>query len=323
MGGTTKIIVTASDGSVAMVSVKVTVVVPVTGVSLNKKSYELDVGESMSLISTISPSNATNQKVSWKSSNSNIATVDANGKIKALAGGTAVITVTTEDGGYQASFNLKVYNGYTFLINLSHQVSNDTESKNSLFDSEKKSMYQLANVVKTNFTNSGFHVYVSPSSGSIVSGDGCFDSSEGDAWSTCGHRQANWLIGKSNNTKTVYIALHSNANDGGTIGPFVLYYQDSSTSYKLANQFCSKLFSLYNVKEITPTFPVDYCPSSSNHMERYYYSNSLENGAGKGKAVLIEVGFHDNYKNQKFIEDNMSDIGDVLVKAVKAYYSIK
>ena len=320
--GNAVITVLAKNGIKAQCHVRV--VQPVTGVSLNKKSGELDVGESMSLISTISPSNATNQKVNWKSSNSNIATVDANGKIKALTSGTAVITVTTEDGGYQASFKLKVYNGYTVLINPSHQVSNETESKNSLFDTEKKSMYQLANVVKTNFINSGFRVYVSPSSGSIVSGDGCFDSSEGDAWSTCGHRQVNWLIGKSNSAKTVYVALHSNASNGSTIGPFVLYYQDSSTSYKLANQFCRKLFSLYNAKGITPTFSVDYCLSSGNHMEPYYYySNSLENGAGKGEAVLIEVGFHDNYKNQKFIEDNMSDIGDALVKAVKAYYSIK
>lgn len=58
-------------------------VVPVTGVSLNKTALALDEGESESLIATVIPDNATNKKVTWKSSDTSVATVNASGKVTA------------------------------------------------------------------------------------------------------------------------------------------------------------------------------------------------------------------------------------------------
>ena len=75
--------------------------VHVSGVTLNKTSIKMNAGESDTLFATVSPSNATNKNVSWKSSNASVATVD-NGKVKAVSAGVATITVTTEDGGYNA-----------------------------------------------------------------------------------------------------------------------------------------------------------------------------------------------------------------------------
>jgi len=43
---------------------------------------------------TVSPSNATNKKVNWTTSDANVATVDENGQVTAKAPGTATITVT-------------------------------------------------------------------------------------------------------------------------------------------------------------------------------------------------------------------------------------
>ena len=60
-------------------------VVPVTGVSLNKTALALDEGESESLIATVIPDNATNKKVTWKSSDTSVATVNASGKVTAQA----------------------------------------------------------------------------------------------------------------------------------------------------------------------------------------------------------------------------------------------
>ena len=56
----------------------------------------LSVGGTGNLIATVNPSDATDKTVTWTSSNTAIATVDANGKVTAVAPGTAVIVVTTK-----------------------------------------------------------------------------------------------------------------------------------------------------------------------------------------------------------------------------------
>ena len=74
-----------------------------TGVRLDKTSAELIQGKSLTLTAAIEPANATNKKVSWKSSDSKIAEVDSQGKVTGVAAGKATITVATEDGGKTAS----------------------------------------------------------------------------------------------------------------------------------------------------------------------------------------------------------------------------
>ena len=112
--GSATITVTTEDGSkTATCSVTVNAkVYPVTGVSLNKTTATLTEGETLTLTATVNPSNATNKSVSWKSSNTSVATV-SNGKVTALKAGTAKITVTTADGGKTATctvtVNAKVY----------------------------------------------------------------------------------------------------------------------------------------------------------------------------------------------------------------------
>ena len=82
--------------------------VSVTGVSLNKTSLSLVEGGSESLTATISPDNATNKAVSWKSSDTGVATVDGSGKVTAVKAGSATITVTTTDGGKTATCSVTV-----------------------------------------------------------------------------------------------------------------------------------------------------------------------------------------------------------------------
>lgn len=82
-------------------------IIRVTGVTLDKTSLSLQVGSTYQLTATVYPDNATNKNVTWTSSNSSIATVD-NGLVTAKAIGTAVITVTTEDGNKTASCTVTV-----------------------------------------------------------------------------------------------------------------------------------------------------------------------------------------------------------------------
>lgn len=92
-----KTYVKATAGEVTK-SCEVTVVVPVESVSLNKTTLALDKGAYETLQATINPSNATDQTLTWSTSKSSVATVDNNGKVTAVNGGEATITVTTSNG---------------------------------------------------------------------------------------------------------------------------------------------------------------------------------------------------------------------------------
>lgn len=81
--------------------------IPVTGVSLNKAALTLGVGDAQYLTATLSPVTA-ETTLSWKSSNTAVATVTKSGKVTALAPGSADITVTTEDGGFSATCTVTV-----------------------------------------------------------------------------------------------------------------------------------------------------------------------------------------------------------------------
>ena len=72
--------------------------IPVTGLELNKSTLTLQEKGSYALTTTAKPDNATNKNVTWESSDTSIATVDANGTVTAISAGTATITVTAQDG---------------------------------------------------------------------------------------------------------------------------------------------------------------------------------------------------------------------------------
>lgn len=75
--------------------------IAVAGVTLNTNSTSVEVGSDTTLTPTISPSDATNQGVSWSTSNANVATVSG-GIVTGVSKGSATITVTTNDGGETA-----------------------------------------------------------------------------------------------------------------------------------------------------------------------------------------------------------------------------
>jgi uncharacterized protein YjdB len=80
-----------------------TATVSVTGVSLNASTQSLTVGQTVQLTASVSPTNATNKNVTWSSSNTSVAEVNASGLVTAKAAGTATITATTADSGKTAS----------------------------------------------------------------------------------------------------------------------------------------------------------------------------------------------------------------------------
>ena len=99
---------TSEDNPLAADSCKVTVLQPVTGITLNYNTVELHkIGETIQLIATVLPEDASNKEVRWLSSNQSVCMV-ANGTVVAVGYGTSVIIATTVDGSYMATCTVNV-----------------------------------------------------------------------------------------------------------------------------------------------------------------------------------------------------------------------
>ena len=97
--GTATITATADNVTTTCI---VTITQPVTGVVLDQTKAELEVSETLTLVATVLPENATDKSVVWTSDKDSIATV-TDGVVTAVAPGIATITVTTVDGNHSAT----------------------------------------------------------------------------------------------------------------------------------------------------------------------------------------------------------------------------
>jgi len=80
----------------------------IPNVSLDQKTFSMHVGDTHTLVATTNPANVREDGLLWSSSDDSVATVDDDGKVEALSGGTSTITVTAPDGGKSASCDLTV-----------------------------------------------------------------------------------------------------------------------------------------------------------------------------------------------------------------------
>ena len=94
------IITVSSSGYRATCKVNVVNVIALNSISLNKTNITIKEKSSEVLSVIYVPNNATNKKVTWKSSNTNVATVDSQGRVTGINPGSATITVVSNDGGY-------------------------------------------------------------------------------------------------------------------------------------------------------------------------------------------------------------------------------
>ena len=105
-----------TDGTDVRASCSLTVTappVPVASVKISPEGAAIKVGESFQFTAKILPENADNKGVTWKSGDEKVATVDANGKVTAVAVGSTAITVTTIDGLKTAEATVSVNKVYS------------------------------------------------------------------------------------------------------------------------------------------------------------------------------------------------------------------
>lgn len=82
--------------------------VAVESISLSQTTATIETEQSLNLTVTFNPEDATNKKVTWKSSNPYYAEVNEYGRVKGMRAGSAVITATSDDGGHTATCNVTV-----------------------------------------------------------------------------------------------------------------------------------------------------------------------------------------------------------------------
>ena len=123
-------VITAKVGAVTA-TCKVTVRQHVTSVKLNAKSKVLYNGKATTLKATVYPSNASNKAVTWKTSNSKVATVNAKGIVTAKKPGYAYITVTTKDSKKTArcKVTVKAQKAKKVTVNVKKSISLQKKGK--------------------------------------------------------------------------------------------------------------------------------------------------------------------------------------------------
>ena len=108
--GVATITATAKDSGRRQGSVKITVIQPVTGVTIQKPLYYVQYGSFRNIRAIVQPENANNQNVRWSSDNEYVATVSSNGastgKVNGIAGGTTTVSFTLEKPNRYIAANL-------------------------------------------------------------------------------------------------------------------------------------------------------------------------------------------------------------------------
>lgn len=188
--------------------------VPVTGVALNASAGELTIGGSVTLTATVSPGDATNPAVTWSSSAPTVASV-TNGVVTALTAGSAVITVTTVDGGYTASYNLTVKAAVVDLIT-TYGAIDDTRLSTSTGTEKTAAGYVTVghaaaiDVSKQTYPN-----------GAIIRVTGAVNC-KGNDWSTNPNGGDSVWSMYTNENGSAYSHSDYIADKTGTIGPITL-----------------------------------------------------------------------------------------------------
>lgn len=107
--GTAVITARTVEGGFTATSNVLIIAVPVTGVTLAPATVPpINVGATQQLTANVLPANATDRSVTWSSGNPSVATVSDAGLVRGISGGSAAITVTTNDGGLTATANITI-----------------------------------------------------------------------------------------------------------------------------------------------------------------------------------------------------------------------
>ena len=194
----------------------------ITGVSLSQTSASLEIGDTLQLYATVSPSTA-NQSVTWSSSNSSVATVSSSGYVTAKASGSAYITATTADGSYSASCYVSVSECEASLESISIRTK------------PNKTTYTVGDT----FNSAGLTLNLHYSDGSTQVATSGFTCSKPDM-STAGQK----MITVSYKCYMTSFTIQVNAKPAATLSSISIRTNPSKTTYTVGESFNSSGLSL-------------------------------------------------------------------------------
>ncbi|GAA3510922.1 hypothetical protein GCM10022393_25740 [Aquimarina addita] len=154
--------------------------VSVTGVNVSPENVSLSVGSMQQLEVTITPLDATNQDVSYTSSDTAIATVDDNGLVTAIGDGSATITVTTSDGEYTATSTILINTSSIGITVSPGDVSLNTGETQQLSTNKSNISYKSSNINIATVNSNGLVTAIGEGSATIT----VTDDSNGDTTSS-------------------------------------------------------------------------------------------------------------------------------------------
>ena len=251
-----------------------TVIIPITGITLDQTSGTLTAGSVITLTATVSPSNASNKTVIWTSSNESVATVSSGGVVTAVAEGLATITAKTQDGGFEATYSLTVEAAQVVITNLV-PTSLDPITGTSVFNADNTPGYKNGTYI------SGAN---SPTDAACVSTGAILMGS---------NVQAIYIKGATWDTTKSHVRFYA-----GSIGSMNSYaIKADGSGEPLSNYFVAETLGENYYKWTLTT-------SSKNALRGRYYRLSL---AGTGENLIIT---HDEpIENQDVSTDLIAEYG--------------
>lgn len=288
---------TSSGTTTATTSITVTPIA-VTSVSLSSNSETIKVGKTVTLIPTISPSNATNKNATWSSSNTGIATV-SEGVVTGVSAGTATITVSTVDGNKTATCTVVV-----------QESSAGGEETFSITYTDLPSTYQTGSTVYTADSGIKFQAYNCANYSSKMQ----FKASSGYLQTTEElELQSVTINDRESNTLTVYGSNTAGSFSTTITGTNDVYDLTGYSYFKIARTasgaaYCSSITVVTGTP--TPTDPtsiilsptsaelapggtkqlsVSYVPSNANQNKDVTWTSSNTNVATVSSDGLVSV----------------------------------
>ena len=290
----------AESGTVTATQSITVTPIAVTGVSLSSNSETVKAGKTVTLVATVSPSNATNKNVTWSTSSSAIATVSNAGVVTGVAAGTATITVTTVDGSKTATCTVVVT-----------AASAGGEETFSITYTDLPSTYQTSDTVYTADSGIKFQAY---NCAGGYSSKMQFKASSGYLQSTEDlELQSLTINDRESNTLTVYGSNTAGSFTVEITGNNDVYDLTGYSYFKVARTasgagYCSSLTIVTGTP--TPTDPtsiildptsaevgiggtkqlsVSYVPSNANQNKDVTWTSSNTNVATVSNTGLVSV----------------------------------
>lgn len=268
-------------------------IVDVTSITLNKSSLTLYIGDTSTLVATVSPSNATNKKVTWSSSNGSIASV-SNGKITARSAG--VVTITAKAGNKTASARVTVLENEI-------DVTRVTINKSSLTLDVGEAYTLSATVTPSNATNKKVTWSSSNESVASVSSSGRVTAKK------AGTVIITARAGNKSDTIRVTV-LETSYCTTETVRIYSIGYISSSTiddrySY---NDSYTVIYDAFDDVEVTH---IDYgiVTGNSEYLKAYNYWKNNDGELtyyGSSNGQKIDAGSYTNLKNSSLKSNNFS-----------------